>query len=50
VDLQPHWGFEDVCKLPIKAKKYAKNKKPYTSPYSHPNPLPKPYSARKHET
>jgi len=36
-NLQPYWGFEDVCKLAIKVEKYSKNKKPYTSSYSRPN-------------
>lgn len=39
VDLQPYWSFEDVCKLAIKVEKYSKNKEPFTSSYSHPNPL-----------
>ena len=49
VDLQPYWEFKDVCKLGIKVVKYAKNKQPYISSYSWPNPPPKPFFAPKHE-
>jgi len=56
VNLQPYRSFEDACKLAIKVERYSKNKNPYTSSCSRPNPPPtqnsplKPYFAPQLET